>query len=441
MCYNVIDCLLPVTDMPHEYISRNLNNRGRAPLLEKKGMITVAAKTVRRYKYKNIAIAMAIVLLLILSLFTACFGEKPKEKNTNDSSSVSEKDNSSEVDKNKLTDNFRYISIKNEDAIGKGVLTLIDSKNKYTGGTPANLTGVYDYLFNKSGEQIMSASSTEVKGEKALMEALNSMMSDFYNKTKLTNVIVNTVYYNSNSDDSKKAEENTADADSKEHETGYAFDLNTYTADTGSYPEFTGEGKYKWILENCHKYGIIQRYTEEKSAVTGTKAQTDHFRYVGKPNAEIMTKNNLCLEEYIDFIKDYTFEKPLTFESDEMITYAVYYIAADKGKTTNLPIPLKENDTEYPYQYSGNNKDGYIMWIITEDNSDLLKTDAHSTLDSSKSISESDSSKTSIKDDSSNNVDSKTTSAKDSSSKPESSSKTDSSKSDSSKSERQNGSR
>lgn len=397
----------------------------------------MATKTVRRYKYKNIAIAMAIILLIILSITTACSDNK-SSKTTNSSSSVSANENSSLTDKNQLTNNFRYISIKNEEALGKGVLTLIDSKNKYTGGAPANLVGVYNYLFNKNEEQIMSASSTDVKGEEDLLKALNLMMSDFYSKTKLSNVIVNTIYYSA--DDEKSDDSNTKNtAVSKEHETGYAFDLNTYTADTGSYPNFTGEGKYKWILENCHKYGIIQRYTEEKAEVTGVKAQTNHFRYVGKPNAEIMIKNKLCLEEYIDYIKGYSFEKPLIFESDEMITYAIYYIAADNAKTTNLPIPLKENDTEYPYEYSGNNKDGYIMWVVTEDNSHLLKADASSVSDSksdsSKTSNKSDNSKLESKNESSLNNESKTVSPENKSSKTDSSKRSDSSKSNNSKTE------
>lgn len=115
---------------------------------------------------------MAIILLIILSITTACSDNK-SSKTTNSSSSVSANENSSLTDKNQLTNNFRYISIKNEEALGKGVLTLIDSKNKYTGGAPANLVGVYNYLFNKNEEQIMSASSTDVKGEEDLLKALN----------------------------------------------------------------------------------------------------------------------------------------------------------------------------------------------------------------------------------------------------------------------------
>lgn len=402
------------------------------------------ATSARHYKYKNIAIAMAILLLIILGIASACSDNASSKDKKEVSSSSAQKESSSIADKNKLTDNFRYVSIKNEDALGKGVLTLVDSKNKYTGGAPENLVGVYSYLFNKSDEQIMSASSTDVKGEEALLESLNLMMSDFYTKTKLTNVIVNTIYYDP--DEKKADEENpTVTSYSKEHETGYAFDLNTYSADTGAYPEFTGDGKYKWILENCHKYGIIQRYTQAKTDITGVKAQSNHFRYVGKPNAEIMVKNNFCLEEYLDYIKSYTFEKPLVFESDEMITYAVYYVAADKGKTTNLPIPLNENDTEYPYEYSGNNKDGYIMWVITEDNSNLLKNDSSTVSDSSiESKKDTDSSTASSKAESKvesvSSADSSSSKAG-SSSKTESSSGKDSSLADSSKADSSDGSR
>ncbi|MBQ9376108.1 MAG: D-alanyl-D-alanine carboxypeptidase family protein [Ruminococcus sp.] len=352
----------------------------------------MAVKTVHHIKYKNIAIALAILLLIILAISSACSDKEPKKE---PSSSVAQKDSSSVAEQNKLTKNFKYVSIKNAEAMKKGVLTLIDANNKYSGGVPADLDGVYNYLFNKNEDQIMSTSSTDVKGSQAVLEALNAMMSDFYSKTKLSNVIVNTIYYSAGAD-AEKTNDAAVTLDSKEHETGYAFDLNTYSADTGAYPEFTGEGKYKWIVDNCYKYGIVQRYTKAKAGVTGVKEKLNHFRYVGKPNAEIMAKKNLCLEEYLDFVKKYTFEKPFIFESDEMITYAVYYVAADKSKTTNLPIPLKENDTEYTYAYSGNNTDGYVMWVVTEDNSKLLKADssAMAGADSSEVSSTADSSKT-----------------------------------------------
>ena len=47
---------------------------------------------------------------------------------------------------------------------------------------------------------------------------------------------------------------------------------------------------------------------------------------------EIMTANKLCLEEYIDFVKDYTFEKPLTFTAFDDTEYSVYYVAVRQGQ-------------------------------------------------------------------------------------------------------------
>jgi len=54
-----------------------------------------------------------------------------------------------------------------------------------------------------------------------------------------------------------------------------------------------------WLIENCHKYGFILRYPEDKQDVTNIIFEPWHFRYVGIEAAtEIMT-NNITLEEYL----------------------------------------------------------------------------------------------------------------------------------------------
>ena len=303
-------------------------------------------------KYKNIAIALAVVLLLILSLVTACSDNGSNE----DSSSLID---SSSVDDTKLTNNYKYVSIKNEENINKGLLLLVNDDHPYKADDSVELEGIYDYLF-EGDEQIMQASGTGVKGNTLLLTALNAMVKDFYKETKLDNIVVNSIYSDNSADDDKEVT-----VDSPEHATGYAMDLNTYNDENGSYPKFEATGKYAWIGENCWKYGFIQRYTEDKEAKTGVKALSNHFRYVGQIHAEIMTKNGLCLEEYLDYIKGYSFEKPLEFACENGSEFVLYYVAAGKDKTTNLPIPLDKNDQEYKYGYSSNNTEGYIVWVQT----------------------------------------------------------------------------
>ena len=67
-----------------------------------------------------------------------------------------------------------------------------------------------------------------------------------------------------------------------------------------------------------------------------------------------MDRNQLCLEEYLDFLKSYTADKPYEFTYDS-VPYAIYYIAS-AGEETKAMVPIGGN-----YDISGNNTDGYIV--------------------------------------------------------------------------------
>ena len=320
------------------------------------------------YKYKNIAIVLAILLLLILSIATACSGNGEEKE---ESSSAAE--SSSVVEESKLSSNYKYVSVNNEETLGKGLLVLVNDAHPYTGGEPADIDGVYNYLFDDDGNQIMQASGTGVKGSAQVLSSFNSMIDAFYNKTEISNIVINTIYFaSSESSDSESA----TNVDSPEHATGYALDLNTYNDENGSYPAFEADGSYAWMGENCWKYGFIHRYTQDKESATGVTALTNHFRYVGQIHAEIMRKNGLCLEEYLDYLKSYSLEKPLEFDCENGSEYALYYVAASKDKATNLPVPLNGNDEEYKYGYSGNNMDGYVVWVKTLEVAEVSSSEA-----------------------------------------------------------------
>ena len=56
----------------------------------------------------------------------------------------------------------------------------------------------------------------------------------------------------------------------------------------------------KWLMKNCWKYGFILRYPKDKQEITGVIYEPWHYRFVGKENAKMIMKNNLCLEEYLE---------------------------------------------------------------------------------------------------------------------------------------------
>lgn len=78
-----------------------------------------------------------------------------------------------------------------------------------------------------------------------------------------------------------------------EHQSGYAFDLNTIEDSFADTPEG------KWVDENCYKYGFIIRFPKGKEDITGYQYESWHLRYVGVDIATYIHDNNLCLEEYL----------------------------------------------------------------------------------------------------------------------------------------------
>ena len=141
-----------------------------------------------------------------------------------------------------------------------------------------------------------------------------------------------------------------------EHQTGLAIDLGLRQEHVDFIcPDFPYTGICQSFRERAAKYGFILRYPAGKEPVTGIGHEPWHFRYVGVPHAEIMTKHGLCLEEYTDFIKQFTFvDRPYQFADGKRII-SVSYVKAE-GPQTMLELP-----GTHPYIISGNNTDGFII--------------------------------------------------------------------------------
>lgn len=68
-----------------------------------------------------------------------------------------------------------------------------------------------------------------------------------------------------------------------EHQTGFAIDFRVPGG--ASLNEFSGTAQQLWLARNAATYGFIQRYTEENTAITGYRAETWHYRYLGRTAA------------------------------------------------------------------------------------------------------------------------------------------------------------
>ncbi len=86
-----------------------------------------------------------------------------------------------------------------------------------------------------------------------------------------------------------------------EHQTGLALDINSTQA------TFAGTVEALWLEQNCHKYGFILRYPEDKVDVTGCSWEPWHVRYVGTDLSSKLYKDGkwTTLEEYFGIPSHY----------------------------------------------------------------------------------------------------------------------------------------
>ncbi len=78
-----------------------------------------------------------------------------------------------------------------------------------------------------------------------------------------------------------------------EHQSGLAMDVGKLEYEYAH----TDEGI--WLAENCHKYGFIIRYPEDKTEITGYIYEPWHIRYLGESTAKLVHDSGLTLEEFL----------------------------------------------------------------------------------------------------------------------------------------------
>lgn len=145
--------------------------------------------------------------------------------------------------------------------------------------------------------------------------------------------------------------------DHSEHQTGLAIDLGENLGSIDFIrPTFGYTGVCGDFRNLGSKFGFIERYQKGKEALTNIAHEPWHFRYVGVPHSEIMTQKNLCLEEYLSFLKQNTSSKKPYIHHQNGCDFEVFYLKATPYADTILEV--EDNDI---YWVSGDNKDGFIV--------------------------------------------------------------------------------
>lgn len=249
--------------------------------------------------------------------------------------------------------------------IHTGSLILVNNSVPYDFSEKPDIVSVYSEK-NRS----YKVSDKTVSLNISAIRSLDEMMNDFEKNEKLNDIIIVSGYRTMGDQErimkekikqlgKTEAEKWAAHPGYSEHHTGLSMDIGIYR-DNGQSQSYTGLGKYAWINENCGNYGFILRYTGEKAETTGISGEPWHYRFVGKPHANIIRSRDFCLEEYIDYLKSNTSSsKPLYYTDYDGIKYEIYYVRATNGKA-RISAPKNKD-----YSVSGNNVDGFIVTVKT----------------------------------------------------------------------------
>lgn len=93
-----------------------------------------------------------------------------------------------------------------------------------------------------------------------------------------------------------EADKGSARPGYSEHQTGYAADLAVGGCNLDC---FTGTSQYQWLQTHASDYGFIERYPSGYEAITGYRAESWHWRYVGTAIAQAMKASGTkTLEQY-----------------------------------------------------------------------------------------------------------------------------------------------
>lgn len=235
---------------------------------------------------------LVIIVILIAILFT---GLKSKEGKVNKKEENDDKDEIVEVS----SEVGQTINI-NENQINDWNLKLVNKDNILPQDFKVELSNI----------------DTIRKFDKRAISYLQNMMQDA-RKDGITNIWVQSAYrsvdkqyslyynrvneYLNKGKTQKEAEELTQKTINKpgasEHNLGLAVDFNKVTTN------FENTNGFKWLVKNAEKYGFILRYKKEKENITYVDYEPWHWRYVGQEHAKTMNQKNMCLEEYIEYLK------------------------------------------------------------------------------------------------------------------------------------------
>ena len=249
----------------------------------------------------------------------------------------------------------------------EGYLRLVNKSNQLTAAyAPTDLIDV-----NSLNSIPAYGDNTKLRKEAA--EQLAAM----YDNSGITNLIMSSGFRNfeeqtslfeeetnsniaaglSESDAEAKAGTLVAVPGTSEHQLGLAVDFSI--TEVVLTEDFKNTTAGQWLANNSYKYGFILRYTLEQSEITGIVYEPWHFRYIGYPNSEIVYKEGIAFDTYIENLRE---NKIKHYTADDGINYTIWLLSG------NLIPKNLEFIAENGVSVSTDNMDNVILTLPESEN-------------------------------------------------------------------------
>lgn len=316
----------------------------------------------RRVRYDRIFIALAMLVVIFILLFSCtcscvrCVCSPSGDTETSGTEPVSGSTDTG-LSTTVSTSESSTLSIFSQDAVSmtlsesdvhKGTLAVVNVNHPYT--FPMGDSDLVNVEEKRSSSYTVN--SSDIMLDAAAVINLNQFISEFSTLYGKTDIKVDGGYRSKEEQDSKYSNGSSIFAGGySDYHTGRSVDL--YIDDMKSY--YVASGDYAWINENAYKYGFILRYPEGKMDATVINPRAYTFHYVGAPHSYYMNENKLCLEEYVEAIKNYPVTSPLTIDTDDDV-WTVFYTELSSAGNAVINIPSCQE-----YTISGDNIGGFII--------------------------------------------------------------------------------
>ena len=299
--------------------------------LQKITLVVIAALTL-----------LALVLLLIIIISSVENNPEPDNPN------IPSVNNSDEL-------KFETITI-DPAQMSKGSLVLINTNHKYEIPSDLNLILISEYRdANSSNIPYGIWEKYHMKLEATATEYAHKMLHTMAQTTANDDIMITSSYRSYEDQTSTEIPAGYSD-----HHSGMLIAIRAYNGPLA-------ETHTDWLDANAHKYGFVVRYPEDKTEITGISDYTHAYRYVGVAHATYMKANNLCLEEYVEYLKgNATSKKPLSVTTDDGSVYYIYYeLISDSSTDIKVPVRTANPDgsMNYDYTISGTNDIGVVVTV------------------------------------------------------------------------------